>query len=115
MQIQLTREQEQANTEAMAHSKPVAAGGDRKTVTSSNMAKMIDEAVAALPADEQPSCDKEKLVQFVRVDGLGCRTAEDVVFELERDPGAIKAKMVELKIAPESFYDALLKVAENTD
>ena len=84
-------------------------------MTSSNIAKMIDEAVAALPAAEQASCDKEKLLQFVRVDGLGCKTAEDVVSEMERSPDEIKAKLVELKMAPESFYAALLKVAENTD
>ena len=79
------------------------------------MAKMIDEAVAVLPAAEQTSCDKEKLLQFIRVDGLGCKTAEDVVSELERARDEITSKFVELQIAPESFYDALLKVAENTD
>tara|TARA_B110000046_G_C12759881_1_gene300423 strand:+ start:157 stop:408 length:252 start_codon:yes stop_codon:yes gene_type:complete len=79
------------------------------------MAKMIEEAVAALPADEQKLCDQEKLVQFVRDEGLNCKTAADVVSELERTPAEIKAAMAELKIAPESFYDALLNVAENAE
>ena len=89
-------------------------GDKRSSVTGSNISLIVDKAIAALPADQQKTCDHAQLVSLFTDRGstYHCRTVDDIILETRDEKGEkLAEELIAKKIGHKEFVKSLETVA----